>query len=161
MQTTHSNEHPVFGLQHPHTHTLAGKHTHTHTCRQFHNVTQAGTKVNYCNFRGKLFYALTAWGLNPHNDYRVCVGVWWCVFVRSCHTLILLSAAIFRLQLFLLLLHMSGCECIPSPRKIQRKISQRGRSFPGLIVSEDGWSPHRVTTKLDSVLLLKLYKLLA
>jgi len=105
---THFGEHPVFGLHHPHTHTLSSTHN---VC-----VTQAGTKVNYCHFRGKLFYALTACGLN-HGT----VPPYACVFVWARHTLILLSAAIFRLQLFLLLLHMRWCECIPgapsSPRK--------------------------------------------
>lgn len=93
MQTTHSNEHPVFGLQHPHTHTLAGKHTHTHTCRQFHNVTQAGTKVNYCNFRGKLFYALTAWGLNQRLP---CV----CWYVMVCVCAVLPHAYFIKCRYF-------------------------------------------------------------
>jgi len=75
-----------------------------------HNVTQAGTKVNYCNFRCKLFYALTTCGSvaliangadgNGNGSGNENENGAFPSFIS-------LSAAIFGLQLFLQPLHMA------------------------------------------------------
>lgn len=142
---THFREHPVFGLHYPLT------RTHSHTRSLCHNVTQAGTKVNYRNFRGKLFYALTACGSNRGFSKCVCVH-------GARHALILLSAAIFRLQLLLRPLHMRWCECIPDAPLVPH--------IPNSITICEGFQSllflggrhskilERVTTELAAILLV-------